>query len=162
MELCDGRIDKSMELKFSLKMTNEECAEIIKKLNEDNQFSVEINTQDPDFQSIKSNVDKYVQDDGKINYNSFFCSNPAIGAKLLQMAAEQGYSEAQYLLGLCYYYGNDIAEHFKRAIKWYQRAAEQGHAKAQYFLGLCYYYGNGVEANREEAVKWIQQAILDM
>ena len=62
-------------------------------------------------------------------------------------AAEQGFAEAQYELGECYYYGNGIDENETEAVKWYQKAAEQGDTDAQFALGKCYFYGNGIEEN---------------
>ena len=46
-------------------------------------------------------------------------------------AAEQGYAQAQFDLGHCYFYGWGVAEDKAEAVKWYRKAAEQGHEKAK-------------------------------
>ena len=45
--------------------------------------------------------------------------------------AEQGDTEAQYNLGLCYYKGEGVAKDVVEAAKWYREAADQGYAEAQ-------------------------------
>ena len=55
-------------------------------------------------------------------------------AKWYQKAAEQGYAEAQFSLGQCYFYGNGVNKNKFEAAKWYQKAADQGHEAAQEFL----------------------------
>lgn len=47
--------------------------------------------------------------------------------KWYRKAAEQGYADAQYILGLCYCVKQDKPE----AVKWLQKAAKQGHEKAK-------------------------------
>lgn len=66
---------------------------------------------------------------------------------------------AQYVLGVCYEFGNGGAEqNVEEAVKWYQKAAEHGHLVAQTNLGACYEQGDGVEKNLPEAVKWYRKA----
>lgn len=73
-------------------------------------------------------------------------------------AAEAGNIEAQFLLGVIYYEGENTARDFKEAIRWYQAAAEQGHAEAQYNLGYCYADGQGVGQDMKEAFRWFKKA----
>lgn len=47
--------------------------------------------------------------------------------KWYRKAAEQGYADAQYMLGLCYCVEQDKPE----SVKWLQKAAKQGHEKAK-------------------------------
>jgi TPR repeat protein len=70
------------------------------------------------------------------------------------MAAEQGYSIAQFQRGLYNYYFGIESE----AVKWFQMAADQGLASAQNFLGNCYSEGIGVPQNYSEAIKWRRKA----
>lgn len=79
-------------------------------------------------------------------------------AKWFFMAAEAGHAEAQCFLGVCYDYGQGVAENDGEAVKWYRKAAEQGLVHAQVILGDCYYGGEGVSKNYEEAVKWYRKA----
>ena len=78
--------------------------------------------------------------------------------KYFRLAAEQEYVFAQFMLGLCYYYGRGVARDYGEAVNLYRKAAEQGDADAQNNLGNCYYYGNGVAQDYGEAVKWYRKA----
>ena len=49
-----------------------------------------------------------------------------------RMAAEQGYADAQFNLGIAYDNGINVAKDTKEAVRWYRMAAEQGYALAQY------------------------------
>ena len=70
-------------------------------------------------------------------------------------AAEQGYADAQYNLGVFYI---RVKENAAEAFKWFLKAAEQGQADAQYRLVDCYLYGKGTEVDQNEAGKWLQKA----
>jgi uncharacterized protein len=61
---------------------------------------------------------------------------------VVSFAAEQGYAEAQYNLGVMYGNGNGVVQDYAEAVKWYRLAAEQGNAKAQNNLGVMYEYGH--------------------
>ena len=58
----------------------------------------------------------------------------ATAIEKLQPFAEQGHAEAQYYLGLRYYYGRGVDEDYNEAVKWFRKAAEQGHPKAQDYV----------------------------
>lgn len=45
-------------------------------------------------------------------------------------AAEQGDAQAQFALGLSYFFGQGAEQSYPEAAKWYRKAAEQGLAKA--------------------------------
>jgi len=55
-----------------------------------------------------------------------------------RIAAEQGYPDAQYNLGVMYENGQGIAKDEAQAVAWYRKAAEQGFAPAQFNLGVMY------------------------
>ena len=78
--------------------------------------------------------------------------------KWYRQAAEQGDSEAQFNLGLCYENGEGVPKDLAEAVKWYRKAAEQNDADAQFNLGACYANGEGVSKNMAEAVKWYRKA----
>ena len=59
-------------------------------------------------------------------------------------AAEQGYAQAQYNLGVMYAEGEGVTRDYEKVVEWWQQAADQGFADAQYNLGWLYYYGEGV------------------
>ena len=50
---------------------------------------------------------------------------------LFQTAANAGRIDAQFYLGICYYYGKGVPQDHAEAARWYRKAAEQGHANAQ-------------------------------
>ena len=64
----------------------------------------------------------------------------------LLKAAEAGHTEAQYYLGMCYYYKSNKDE----AIKWLRMAAKAGHTQAQRELGHILPY------NDYEAYQWLK------
>lgn len=86
----------------------------------------------------------------KKNYSEAF--------KWFKKSAEQENSDAQYMLGECYYHGRRVAQNYSEAVEWYKKSAEQENSKAQYMLGKCYYYGRGIAQNYSEAVKWYKKA----
>ncbi len=55
--------------------------------------------------------------------------------------AEQGNADAQFNLGVMYYFGRGVRQDYKEAVRWYRLAAAQGHASAQYKLGSMYHHG---------------------
>ncbi len=75
-----------------------------------------------------------------------------------KLAANEGYAEAQYCLGNCFYYGRGVEKNEVEAVKWYKKAAEQRHASAQFDLGFCYSNGRGVEKDEKVAIKWYRKS----
>ena len=88
--------------------------------------------------------------------------DPLVGWDLYQRAAEMGYADAQYAIGMEY------IEHIQEIVpreaakaegaKWLEKAAEQGHVEAQLELAKCYSSGKGVKKDEAEALKWAQKA----
>ena len=72
--------------------------------------------------------------------------------------AEQGFTGAQYNLGLMYDKGQGVAQDYKEAVKWLRKAAEQGDAEAQTVLGLMYSEGLGVAQDYKSAHMWLNIA----
>ena len=79
-------------------------------------------------------------------------------AKWYKLAADQGYAEAQFNLGLCYTNGQGVVQSHDTAVKWYKLAADQGNAVAQFYLGVSYEHGLGVPNNAREATALYTQA----
>ena len=71
-----------------------------------------------------------------------------------RFAAEQGWVNAQYNLGLMYADGEGVPEDDEEAVWWYRLAAEQGYASAQTILGLMYANGEGVPEDLVLAYMW--------
>lgn len=74
-------------------------------------------------------------------------------------SAEQGYSEAQYSMGVCYMEGTGgLTISMYKAFQWWLKAAEQGHMEAQYNVGLCFKDGVGTLKDPYEAKDWFKKA----
>ena len=77
--------------------------------------------------------------------------------ELYELAASQGYADAQYNLGnMCN--GQGVDQNYERAKEYYEAAARQRYAQAQYNLGILYYNGQGVEQSFERAREWWMKA----
>ena len=79
-------------------------------------------------------------------------------AKWLEKAAKREHTEAQFNLGVAYYYGYGVTEDKKEAVKWFKKAAGQGLAGAQSNLGVAYYKGDGIAQDKTKAIKWLTKA----
>ncbi len=76
-----------------------------------------------------------------------------------QSAANEGYAEAENLMGIFYATGTGgITEDDKQAVAWYQKAADQGFAKAEKNLGDMYFFGRGVDRDYKQAMVWYGKA----
>ena len=89
--------------------------------------------------------------------------NYAEAVSLWKNAAEQGSSDALYMLGICYNYKLGVNEDDSEkcgeiASDYFIKAANLGHADAQCFAGLCYLHGIGVEKDTKQAVKWFEKS----
>ncbi len=71
----------------------------------------------------------------------------------LEKTAESGDADAQYEIGLLYYYGDGVWDDREEAYEWFLKSAKQGHPKAQHRVGdLCLY--GFVGAGRQESFNW--------
>ncbi|MCR5846941.1 MAG: TIR domain-containing protein [Lachnospiraceae bacterium] len=97
-------------------------------------------------------------------------SNPEEAYKYYKMAADAGYAQAMYQIGLMYFNGEykdskesetpeDPNLKYSIAKQWYERAVENGYYDAYVDLGNMYLEGKGVEVNPEEAKKQYQLGI---
>lgn len=76
--------------------------------------------------------------------------------KYLKISADQGDTEAQYMIGYCYEKGEGVEPSWSQASKYYRLAAEKGSYVAQYLLGNLYKWGLGVEQSKEESLKYYE------
>ena len=79
--------------------------------------------------------------------------NPEEAARLLTLAANQGFASAYYNLGWCYEHGFGVDVDQKEAVRLYKLAADKGNSHAQNNLGWCYERGFGVDKDLKEAVR---------
>lgn len=66
-------------------------------------------------------------------------------------------TEAQFLVGTCYFYGTGISVDKDEAIKWYTKAADKGHLEAMYNLAYCMML-SGTRENKQKGFKLFQSA----
>ena len=78
----------------------------------------------------------------------------------LTLLAEQGHSEAQYLLGIAHGTGLGVTHDMRESVRWYKRAAVNGHRDAQYNLGVAYSMGTGIAIDATKAVSWWHKAAV--
>lgn len=85
-------------------------------------------------------------------------NDPELAAGWFLRAAEQGYADAQFNLGLMYANGEGIEKDMAKAVELFKKAAEQGHVDAQNNLGAMYFTGEGVDRDEKKAVEWFKKA----
>ena len=56
-------------------------------------------------------------------------------------AADQGYIDAQYILGFMYYGGQGVMQDYAQSAVWSRKAADQGHPGAKTILDSLYSKG---------------------
>ncbi len=76
----------------------------------------------------------------------------------LKTLAESGDARAQFALAFMYDTGEDVAQDYAEAAKWYRSAASQGIAFAQYRLGRLYELGRGMPQDRTQSAEWYRRA----
>lgn len=114
-------------------------------------------------------IDTLLQEDGfdpaaenKRGEQSYMALDFQAAVESFEKAAKTGNREAQYNLGICYYYGYGIPQNYTQAVHYYRLAGEQGHVDAQNNLGNCYYKGKGsVAKDMTQAKKWFAGAAHD-
>ena len=75
-------------------------------------------------------------------------------------AALQGYSEAQYNVGWCYFNGYGVEADQEEAMCWIRKAAEQEYALALDAMWQGYYFGTkGLPRDYKQAADWMEKAI---
>ena len=111
--------------------------------------------------SFTANI-SIAQDYAKQNYDKGFAAyqrgDYRAAYKIFLPLAEQGYSSAQFNLGVMYDYGKGVLADDREAVKWYVQAALQGFANAQFNLGHMLDDGKGVLRDNREAVKYFRLA----
>ena len=77
---------------------------------------------------------------------------------IFQKYADEGVTQGQFNLAICYEKGNGVPKDYAKAAYWYEKAANQGDATAQSIIGDFYYDGTGVTQNYQKAVYWYEKA----
>ena len=78
----------------------------------------------------------------------------------LRAMAEDGEAgeDVYYELGEKYWFGDDVEQDDKQAIKWFRASAERSEPWGLFALGRCYELGRGVAANEEEAFRYYKES----
>lgn len=79
--------------------------------------------------------------------------NPEKYMYWIRQSADNGYSSANYLLGMAY-----LTSGPKVAAGYFKKAAGKEHGSSMHMLGLMYAKGAGVTKNTKEALKWFRLA----
>ncbi len=85
------------------------------------------------------------------------CPNTAFAVERLQIAANQGYAEADFYLGEIYVSDPEMRAPDK-AVEWYRKGAELGDAASQEALFKMLWNGKGVPKDAAQAVHWLEKA----
>ncbi len=80
--------------------------------------------------------------------------DPGEAIQMFRQCAEKGLAVAEAQLGLCFFFGDYVAQNKDSAVYWFSRAALQGESSAQCNLAQCYYYGEGTEKDLNQAFRW--------
>ncbi|MCL2915963.1 sel1 repeat family protein [Shewanella corallii] len=75
----------------------------------------------------------------------------------IELNAQSGDAEAEYLLGLMYLSGRYVDQQAEVGLEWLQRAASNQHVKAIQTLADLYYDGKVVPRDLEQSVHWYQE-----
>lgn len=76
----------------------------------------------------------------------------------LKNMVQNGNTDAQNYLGICFAEGKGVERNEYEAFKWFKLAAEKGHAEAMNNMGRCYYIGIGIKQNYSEAINWFRKS----
>ena len=71
-----------------------------------------------------------------------------------------GYHYAQYMIGVCYDFGNGTEQDSTTAFEWYTKSAAQGNSDAMNNLGYSYQHGFGVDQDLTKAFELYEQSAL--
>jgi TPR repeat protein len=97
-------------------------------------------------------------DGGLTMIKTILMKNTSVATDWFRKSAEQGYAEAQSILGECYFVGTGVEKNECEAFKWYKKAADQGLVEGEYFVGVFYEKGVGVSKDHKEAFIWLNKA----
>lgn len=85
-------------------------------------------------------------------------ADPEQAEQMWQAAANMGYADAQYVLGLQYSHGELLGRNDANAYTLLRAASRAGHAPAALLFGKIHLEGRGVTPDARQAVRWIRQA----
>jgi len=84
-----------------------------------------------------------------------------VGLKYLHKSANNGYSQAQHILGILYTIGEyGVERNYETSAQWFKLAANNNHKIAATYLANAYYNGEGVVRNLDLAHEWYTKSAL--
>lgn len=75
-----------------------------------------------------------------------------------QPLAERGYAEAEFMLGVMYYYGKGVPRDDSLAAVWFSKAARKGNPSGQLAFGSLHIRGTGLRRDLVKAYMWLTLA----
>ena len=76
-----------------------------------------------------------------------------------QLAADQGYVDAMFNLGIMYQGGIGVAQDYEKALEYARMSMERGVSEGALLLGELYAEGKGVEQDYAKALEYFQKAL---
>lgn len=145
-----------------------ESLTLIKKQKEYSELDLDIiNLLNSNYSNIKDKKLQYdigcLYDTGIEGKNGYagIAQNKEEAMKWFRRAVAQGYSNAQFKVGLMYFKGEGgVDEDVNEAMRWFYSSAKQGFEDAQCILGTMFDsgYKEAVKPNMKEAVRWYRLA----
>lgn len=95
---------------------------------------------------------------GKFYLSNFGYNDEKKAFEMFEKAAEQEYTEAEYLLGTCYLDQIFIEKNILLALLWFDKAAKKGHIKSMYNIGVIYMGNHGTVRDTEKGINYLIMA----
>ena len=93
-------------------------------------------------------------------WQAYYKGDFAKAEALAKPGAEQGDSDAQYLMGILAAEGDTGPRDDAAAVGWFRKSADQGNLDAEDSLGYAYDFGLGVPKDKEQARLWYGRAAI--
>lgn len=94
---------------------------------------------------------RYIEGEGVVK-------SPKEALVWLERSAQQGFTKAQYELGMALKNGIGVAADSERAVTWLRLAAEAQDPRAQFEVGMMYSAGRGTRFDRVKGFVWLSLA----
>ena len=85
-------------------------------------------------------------------------AQPELAFQWYLRAAQNGWTDAQTLVGDSYLYANGVNEDFQQAYEWLTKAAKMGDSNAEFSLGFMFLMGKGKAKDVSSAISWFKKA----
>ncbi|KAI9208350.1 uncharacterized protein BJ171DRAFT_455632 [Polychytrium aggregatum] len=79
-------------------------------------------------------------------------------ASIFEQLANDGHSDSQLWIGVCYRWGLGVLPSRKKAFERFSMSADQGNSYGQWWVGFCYLNEYGVTRDELKAVEWYRKS----